>query len=301
VRSVVICNPLAGKQDGERNLQLAIDVLERAGWSVCVHRTEAAGHATTLARQAVTEGVDTVLVAGGDGTLNEVIQALVGTETAVGTLPFGTVNVWARELGMPLQPVDAARAIVGGHTVRIDLGMVNNRYFLLMAGIGFDGEAVSRAATFTRYKRHFGILPYIAAGLITAFRFPGADVELRYDGLIRRMQALQIVAGNTRLYGGAFRFTPRAVATDGLLDVCVVKGHGPLAVLRQSLPILLSGTIARVDVEMLRVRELTVRTDRVLAMQVDGEWAGTTPVDFRVAPRSLTVIVPHGFTSDLIA
>lgn len=283
------------------HLTEVIHVLERHGWNVDVQRSRGPGDATRIARGAVEAGHDAAIVAGGDGTLNEAVQALAGTSTALGFLPYGTVNVWAREIGLPLSPRDAALALISGRTETLDLGIANDRYFLLMAGIGFDGEVVRRARRVERYKQRFGILPYVAVSLATATRYRGVDVELRYDGVIRRVQALMLVLGNTRLYGGRFRFTPNAVATDGWLDLCIVKGRGPLALARQSLPLLIQGSTAFSDVETLRVRELIVRGNRSAPLQLDGELVGSTPAHFRVAPRALRVIVPSDFDSELIA
>jgi YegS/Rv2252/BmrU family lipid kinase len=253
-----------------------------------------------MAREAARRS-ELVVVAGGDGTLNEAAQALAGTDTALGYLPYGTVNIWARELGIPLTAEGAARALVDGRLESVDLGMANDRYFLLMAGIGFDGEVVRRTERIQHHKHQFGALPYVAASLSTVLFYRGTDVELRYDGLIRRVQALMLVAGNTRLYGGYFRFTPHAVANDGWLDLCIVKGKGPLALVRQGLPFLLFRSVAHSDVELLRVREISVQTDVPAPYQVDGELAGTTPIQFSVAPRALKVIVPKDFASPLIA
>lgn len=301
MNAVLICNPNAGRRIASDGVGAAVDVLRDAGWTVSVHLTAGAGDATRLAQEAVDAGVEAVLVAGGDGTLNEAVQAVAGTDTALGYLPFGTVNIWARELGVPLHGAGAARAIAGGRIEQVDLGTVNGRYFLLMAGAGFDSEVVRRARTLERHKGRFGVLPYVAAGLTTLPVYRGADFELRYDGVIRRVQALMLVVGNTRLYGGRFYFTPGAVANDGLLDVCVIKGHGSLAMVRQSLPLLVSGTVRLADVELLRVRNLTVTADIPMAIQTDGELAESLPATFGVAPRALRVIVPADFASDLIA
>jgi diacylglycerol kinase family enzyme len=141
----------------------------------------------------------------------------------------------------------------------------------------------------------------VAVGLSTVPLYRARDVELRYDGVIRRIQALMIVVGNTRLYAGRFQLTPHAVANDGWLDLCIVKGKGPLSTVRQSFPVLISGSISRSDVELIRVRNLIVQTDAPLPIQVDGELAGTTPVHFGIEPRALRVIIPQGFRSSLIA
>jgi diacylglycerol kinase (ATP) len=300
VRATLIVNPRAGRGADKSALLPAIDVLHDAGWLLTVCETTVAGHAESLAREAVEQEVDTVLVAGGDGTLNEVVQALAGTQTALAYLPTGTVNVWARELGLPLDPVLAARAIVAGRRESIDLGRALNRYFLLMASVGFDAEVLRRARRLERHKQRFGVLPYVLAGLATAPIYRGTDVELRYDGVIRRVQALMIIVANTRLYGGRFRFTPNAVANDGWLDLCIVKGRGPVALARQSVPLLLLSSSKHADVEVRRVRNLSISAPVALPWQVDGEMIGSTPLHISIAPRALTAIVPTG-TSNLIA
>lgn len=301
MRGVIICNPRAGRRGNEESITSAVDVLEDGGWDISVHYSQKPGDATELAHTAAEDGLDAVLVAGGDGTLNEAIQGLAGTETALGYLPFGTVNIWAREIGLPLDPVAAARSILAGRHERIDLGYANDRAFLLMAGVGLDGEVVRRARSVEQYKQRFGVLPYVAVGLSTVPLYRGADVELRYDGIIRRVQALMLVVGNSRLYAGRFRLTPQAVMNDGWLDLCIVKGKGPLAVVRQSVPLLLSRSVTRADVELRRVRDLSVVSKNPLPYQVDGELAGVTPVHFSIRPRALRVIVPGAFASSLIA
>jgi YegS/Rv2252/BmrU family lipid kinase len=299
MKATVISNPHAGRHIGD-GVPAALAVLERAGWSVELRETSGPGDASALARQAVEEGRDVVLVAGGDGTINEAVQAVAGSETALGSLPYGTVNVWARELELPLQAEQAARALVAGRIEPIDLGVAGDRYFLLMAGIGFDGAIVRKARAIERYKNRFGVLPYVASGLTTAPFYRGADFELRYDGIIRRVQAHMLVVGNTRLYGGRFRITPKAVANDGWLDLCIIKGRGPLSLARQSLPLLLSGSIKFSDVEMLRVRDIMIDADVSQPLQLDGELGGETPAQIRVAPKALRAIIPSTFEAGLI-
>jgi YegS/Rv2252/BmrU family lipid kinase len=301
MRADIICNPAAGRRGQEDSITEAAFILERGGWEINVINSDGPGHVSELAGAAARRGMDAVLVAGGDGSLNEAIQGLVGTDTALGYLPFGTVNIWAREIGLPRDPAGAARALLTGRDERIDLGCADDRAFLLMAGLGLDGEVVRRAQSFERHKQRFGVLPYVAVSLSTVPLYRGADIELRYDGVIRRVQAMMLVVGNSRLYAGYLRLTPQAVMNDGRLDVCIVKGRGPLALVRQSLPLLLSRTVARNDVELLRVRELTVMSDEPVPYQIDGELAGTTPVHFSVQPRALRVIVPKELAPGLIA
>src|SRR5438876_2530835 len=139
--AVVIVNPASGSYfHYARQIEETLVHLRRSGWSVELRLTNEASETRQQAREAVARQVNVVIAAGGDGTINEIIQELAGSETALGVIPGGTVNVWAREVGIP-QEIAAARAIlVNGQTRRIDLGRVDGRYFLLMAGIGMDGE-----------------------------------------------------------------------------------------------------------------------------------------------------------------
>jgi YegS/Rv2252/BmrU family lipid kinase len=301
MNATVVFNPNAGRGISNEAVHRVTAILEDAGWAVDTAMTCAPGDATRLARAAVEAGAGAVLAAGGDGTVNEVVQALAGTQTALGYLPFGTVNVWARELGIPLLAEDAARALLEGRIETVDLGRANERYFLLMAGLGFDAEVVRRAEALERYKARTGILPYVAASMSAAVLYRGFDVELRYEDVIQRVEALMLVVGNTRLYGGRYYFTPRAVANDGWLDVCIVKGKGPLRLARQSLPLLVSGSVAYSDVEAIRVRDLIIRSDTPIPYQLDGELTGATPLHIRVAPHALRVIVPSDASTELIA
>ena len=144
----MIANPTSGSYvHHAHQLEENIAFLRQQQWQVDLRLTEEAGDATRLAREAAAEHSDVVIAAGGDGTINEVIQGLAGTETALGVLPLGTVNVWACEMAIPLDGTGAVDVLVHGKIRCIDLGRMNERYFLLMAGIGLDGEVTSAVET----------------------------------------------------------------------------------------------------------------------------------------------------------
>src|SRR5438552_13501911 len=139
--ALIIANPASGSYPfHERQVTESLAYLRRAGWSIELRLTGGAGEACQLAREAVARKVDVVIAAGGDGTINEIIQELAGSETALGVLPSGTVNVWAREVGIPLDNNGARDVLLHGQIKRVDLGNASERYFLLMVGIGLDGE-----------------------------------------------------------------------------------------------------------------------------------------------------------------
>src|SRR5579884_357386 len=232
--AVLIANPTSGGYIYHaQQLKDTVTFLRAQGWQVDLKLTQAAGDARRLAQEAVDQRVAMVVVAGGDGTINEVIQELAGSETALGVLPGGTVNVWARETGIPLNDISKARDILlHGATRCINLGKVDDRYFLLMATIGFDAE-VTHAVEHKPIKR-FGVLGYILMGTWLGIGYPNFLAFLQEKKRVKRMHALQIVFGNTQLYAGAIEFTWQAKCDDGLLDICVVRSQnllGRIAVL----------------------------------------------------------------------
>jgi diacylglycerol kinase (ATP) len=297
VSALLIVNPRAGLFARPHAARSVVRALAELGWDVRVRETAARGDATALAREAVAAGLDAVVVAGGDGTINEAIQSLAGTPTALGALPLGTVNVWVRELGLALDPVEAARQLARGGVRRIDLGRANGRYFLLMAGLGVDAEAV--AAAEGAPKRRFGPLALVAAGLLAALRATGSRLLLRADGRSRRMRAALVTVGNTRLFGGTVQITRHATAADGWLDACFFPGRTLPGKLRHLALVLLGRHDADPEVEYVRVRELLIAARPPLPLQVDGEAHGSTPVRIAVEPGALRVLVGPGTAASL--
>src|SRR5579884_2528085 len=179
--AVLIANPTSGGYIYHaQQLKDTVTFLRAQGWQVDLKLTQAAGDARRLAQEAVDQRVAMVVVAGGDGTINEVIQALAGSETALGVLPGGTVNVWAREVGIPLDIAGAREVLIHGQIRSIDLGRVNERYFLLMAGIGLDGE-VTHAIERQPVKR-LGLIAYLFVGAWLGLGYPAFRALLQVDG-----------------------------------------------------------------------------------------------------------------------
>ena len=270
---------------------------------MALHQTTGPGDATKFARAAVEDGADVVVVAGGDGTVNEALQGLAGQRrTALAVLPGGTVNVWATELGADKHEADIARRIASGKRHVVDLGKVNGRYFLMMASVGFDAEAnaaVDESGLLKRVKSRVGPVAYGLAAMLTLGRFTPRRVALYVDGKPIRRRLLMLVIGNTRLYGGVAEITYRARADDGLLDVCLLAGRGPLDLVKRGWSVLRRRHAADPAIDYRRARHVVLDTPEPLHIQADGEDIGTTPASFTVVPDALEVIVlsetPPGF------
>ncbi|HEY8476232.1 MAG TPA: diacylglycerol kinase family protein, partial [Chloroflexota bacterium] len=237
-RALIIYNPAAGQRDRRADVQAVMHFLMDRGWDVALDTTSGRGTATALAARAVDDGRNVVLVAGGDGTLNEAIQALAHTDVALGVLPSGTGNVWAKELRLPEDnALAAARLLADGVIRSMDLGLAGQRYFMLMAGVGFDAE-VTRAVE-AKLKRRLGVLAFILTGVPTALQLPGARATIAVDGRRFRRRLILLVVGNTRVWGGGFQITDVARADDGLLDACLFEGRGLFAKARHFLSVIL--------------------------------------------------------------
>lgn len=299
--AVIIANPTSGSFPHHRHThQDTLAFLKAHGWQVELWLTRAPGDARALARCAVEQQISMVIVAGGDGTINEVIQGLAGSETALGVLPTGTVNVWAREMGIPLDLAKAREILVHGQTRRIDLGRVNERYFLLMVGIGFDGE-VTQAVERKPLKR-LGVLGYALAALWFGTGYLGFPLTIRADDAEPvRTRALQVIVGNTQLYAGAFKFTWLARCDDGLLDLCVFHKRGPLGRLVVLFDFALRREQRRLWVRYNTCKTITIETRDPVAIQVDGDPAGYTPATFAIAPGALKVVVPQEAPAEIFS
>lgn len=299
MRTMLVFNPYAGQAETlERELSAAAEVWREQGWSVTLEPTLAAGDGRRLARQAAEGGFDLVVAAGGDGTINEVINGLAGTRTALAPLPLGTMNVWARELRLPMQPRAAAEAVLAWRPRPIDLGRANERYFLLMAGIGFD--AAITAGIRPDEKRRLGALAYVLRGIKQTLRVRGARARLVIDGKPTSGRVLMVVIGNSQLYGGLVKITPRAIIDDGMLDVAVFKGDNGLSAVRRLIAILRRRYSADPEIAYYRARSVQITARPHLPVQVDGDPIGATPMTFAIAPGALQALLPAHLPDDLV-
>jgi diacylglycerol kinase (ATP) len=302
---IIIANPTSGSYKREKQqIEETVTYLQNDGWDVELKLTENQGDGRKFTKEAVKQGLDIVVAVGGDGTINEIIQELAGSQTALGVLPSGTVNVWARETGIPLENAGAREILLKGQIRSIDLGRVNDRYFLLMSTIGFDAE-VTHAVEKKPIKR-LGIFGYIALGTWLGIGYPNFQVVLQLGKRTRRIQVLQVVIGNTQLYAGTIKFTWQAKFDDGILDVCVVRS----TTLLQRFGILFDFLLRRPQRQQWVRYEtadlVKVHTKDPVAIQVDGDPAGYTrgsgePTTFAIAHKALKVIVPQELPEQLFS
>ena len=304
MKAQVILNPNAGQRDRRHELKAAMAYLEDHGWQLTLKETHGPEEATTYARQAVAEGYDVAVAAGGDGTVSEVANGLAGSEVALGMFPIGTTNVWALQMGIPpLWPLrqhsllEAAKVLAEGHIRRVDLGQVNGRYFLLWAGVGLDAKITEEVEP--EAKKRLGALAFVIAGIMVAKEFAGTKVQVTIDGCEVKRRAILIVASNAQLYAGIMRLAAQARLDDGLLDVLIFKGQGFPATLRHLFSVLTNRHLRDPQVEYYQARRVKIISAKPLSVHADDEPFTTTPVEIGVVPGALRVVVPQALPPGL--
>ena len=292
---VLIFNPNAGHKLGltvtESGGEAAQAALRGAGIAFEPRPTERPGHATELARQAVREGRELVIAAGGDGTVGEVAQALAGTEAVLAVMPLGSVMNTARTLCIPRDLNAAAGAMLDGNVLAMDLGRVGNTYFLEGSGVGLDAGLFGYFDRLESGARLRGVL----RGAIRFLRRLGTPLlHLEIDGRPLAVRAPMVAVANSPFIGAAYTIAPDAKIDDGLLDVVVFREASVLRVLLHLLSV--AGARRRPlppDIQAFQARSvrITTRRRRPLPIHADGTPIGATPASFEVVPAALRVIV----------
>jgi diacylglycerol kinase (ATP) len=292
MNALVIINPVSG---GRRSLEprlreaAARRALERAGVDDGrVVLTERAGHGRELARAAVEEGRDLVVAWGGDGTINEVATALVGTASALGIVRAGSGNGFARELGVPRNPEAALAAALGGREHAIDTGEIDGRLFLNVAGIGFDAAMAVQFNALGTERR--GPARYTAAVVRHVLGYRAAEYEVQLDGERTSGRSLLLAIANLPQYGSNAVIAPQAVPFDGRLDLVSIADRGAMSRVGL-LPRLFDRSIQKAaGISCATAAELVVTSSTPMVCHVDGEpFEGGTRVEARVRPGSLRV------------
>lgn len=284
----IVLNPEARTS---RKLGVAAHIHEVAPGAL-VRLTEGPGHAEALAREAVALGFQTIVAGGGDGTVNEVLRGIAGADVRLGVLPLGTMNVFARELRLPLDWEAAWRTIARGGERRVDLGRANHMPMAQLAGVGFDAAAIARVHS--ALKRRLGPAAYVWAGLQELLQ-PMPQLKITAEGQ-PPMHGVWVLLGTGRYYGGPFPVFPRARNGEGLLNVVVVRDLN-MKCLLSGLFTLPWGWHTRLkEISYFQTRSLRVERSPGAGgnprLELDGELRGHAPVEFGIERNALRVAAP---------
>ncbi|MEV7429298.1 MULTISPECIES: diacylglycerol kinase [unclassified Nocardioides] len=283
----LLTNPSAGKGRGARHRTAALGRFRDAGLSVRDLVGRDADEARDLAHAAVADGVEAVVVCGGDGMTHLAVQVLAGTGVPLGLVPAGTGNDVARSLDLPrTDPLAAADRVLAGRTRTIDLARSGSRYFVSVLAAGFDAIVNERANAMTWPR---GQMRYNLATLAELRVFEPLPYTIEVDGHRIRTDAMLVAVGNGPSFGGGLRITEGALLDDGMLDVVIIKPLSKAGLVR-AYPRLFAGTHTRLpQYEHHRARRVTVAAPGIVSY-ADGERFGPLPLTVESAPGALTVL-----------
>lgn len=280
-----------GSRAEHEGLRKAVTKLRARGHIVDVRVTWELGDATRFATEAAKVSPRAVVAAGGDGTVNEVLNGLAGSEVPLGIIPLGTANDFAKQARIPENPEAALALILRREPVRIDTASLNGRYFLNVssAGVGALVTALVSPAT----KSRFGSLAYVLSSMRNLARLRSYRATFQAPGFHFQGGFLVLAVGNARLTGGGTALTPDASVTDGLLDVCVVEAMPRMEFARMGLA-LRRGTHMDVEgVHYVKVPSLLVEAERPLPANVDGEFAQYLRLEYKAHRLALRAFLPR--------
>ena len=286
----LIVNPTSGRGRGARIAEQASRFLQNLGLTNEVMRSCSPEEPTELARLAVREGCPLVIGVGGDGLIHQIANVLVHTDTALGVIPAGVGNDFARGVGIPLDLEGACRTIAQGVPRKIDVGQVDDRYFCSVAVLGFGAEINRRANQLRRFRVS---ALYSLLTITTALSYKPLKFTVTYSGQDRRCFSWMIAVGNTWSSGRGMALVPSARPNDGLLDACVINGMGKWELLLSAFPRVFKGRhVYHTGVDTLRGREIIIDADSPCDVYADGERIGTLPVILKAVPQALKVLLP---------
>lgn len=300
MRIALILNPVAGTaltarpQLPKDTLEaLLLEILSNQGIAPEIYYTTPEDPGQEIARRLANEGVDMVVAVGGDGTIHEVASGLIGSTSVLGIIPAGTMNNVARSLGIPDELEGACAVLINGEARLIDVGCLNGRTFLEVAGVGFEAALFPAASNLT--SRGFrSTLWGAVSGLYTLFRFRAPHVQISFDNeKPRTYRALQVTICNAPYYGPRLRVASGIFMDDGWLDAVLYTDFSKKEYIRHAISISQGRRPFTPKVLHRRTRALHIKTDEPVEIQADGVAHGHTPVQITIVPHALNVQVPQ--------
>nr|WP_256761777.1 diacylglycerol kinase [Cohnella sp. WQ 127256] len=293
IRARLIYNPISGREEVKRRLPSILQRLERSGIETSCHATESKGDAIRAASQAAERGFDMVISAGGDGTLNEVVHGLSEHENrpALGILPLGTTNDFARAHGIPKKWEDACDLITKRYTTPVDVGCANDKYFINIAGGGSLTELTYEVPS--KLKTMVGQLAYYMKGLEKIAHLNPTQMKITAEGVGEFDEEFMLfLIANSNSVGGFDRLAPNASTNDGVFDVLALRKCNLGEFIRIATMVMRGESVAN-DPHFIHFRSsrIVVESDRRVQLNLDGEFGGTLPCVFNMLPSHLQVIV----------
>ncbi len=307
-RATLIYNPNAGFDDWQRHVEDVAAFWRARGWAIELANTRFPGHATELAAAAAAAGHSLVLTAGGDGTIHEAANGLIGTDAILVPLPAGTTNCLTRDLGLPKPDdgnpdwlVDASRRLLAGQVHTMDVGQCSNgQHWLLWAGVGIESAIVRFVEPRSPMLKRLGLAGYFAKATPAFLTYFGGHTRVTVDDQTIEGDLISVTICNSRLFaGGLYNLNPHGILDDGLVEVWILPGRFPTRMLWHSLFLLTHTHERRPDIFCLQGRHVIIETVRPQAYHLDGELNYATPITCTLLPSAIRILAPDTAPADL--
>ncbi|WP_047979595.1 diacylglycerol kinase [Ornithinibacillus contaminans] len=294
-RARIIYNPTSGREAFKKELPTVLEKFEKAGYETSAHATTGEGDAIEAARTAVERKYDIVIAAGGDGTINEVINGLAEQDyrPKLGVIPVGTTNDFARALTIPRDIQKAVDVIVADHSMLLDIGKVNEQYFINIAGGGKLTELTYDVPS--KLKTMIGQLAYYAKGIEMLPSLKPAQVKIEYDGNVIEEDIMLFLISNTNSVGGFEKLAPDACLDDGYFDLLILRKTNLAEFIRIVSLALRGAHLEDKHVIYAKAREIKVTPLDKMQLNIDGEYGGLLPGDFRNLQQHIEFFVPESY------
>jgi diacylglycerol kinase (ATP) len=291
LKTLFIVNPIAGRN---KSLEIWNSIKPHIKHSFNYALTIAPGDAMSIAANAKNQGFTRVVAVGGDGTVCEVANGIVGTDIELGIIPAGTGNDFVKTLKIPQLPIEALAVIENGHIDTVDIGKHEKGYFINVAGVGFDAEVVN--TTNVDLKFLTGSFAYITSVIWNLIRYSSREASIEIDGKVFQRKLWLVAIANGQYFGGGMRISPDAKVDDGLFDICMVNDMSRLEILKFLPRVFSGGHKNHRAFEVLRGKHIKIEFNTPTMTQADGEVLGYNSTNFSIIPKALKVI-RNNFTS----
>lgn len=288
-----IINPVAGKSRTLKFIPEIEKIFSNRSEQYFIEITQYSGHAIEIARKFSQENNYRIYSVGGDGTLNEVLNGMVGSSSSLAVIPGGSGNDFIKSLRSDLSMKDLLARTIDGKVELLDLAKVNDRYFINIASVGFDAEVVHSAMRLKKFPFLTGKMAYLTGVITALLKGNTYGMELWIDGKYIKRKCLLLTVSNGRYYGGGMMPTPHAMLNDGNLDICLIEKVSRLKLL-MLLPRFIKGKHESLkEVSFYSAQKVEIRFDKPAALNYDGEVDRVKEVIFEVIPKGISVVIPR--------
>lgn len=292
MKHIFIINPMAGKGKATELLPVIEDYFKDKSEEYRIRVTDYPGHATEIAREYSSIEECRIYSVGGDGTVNEVVNGIAGTQSSLGVIPAGSGNDFIRSIANPSDIQDFTIRTINGEDKYIDLAKANDKYFINISSIGFDADVVFNADKFKKVPGITGSMAYVISIIYTVLKKKISKIKVHIDDREMKLNILLAAIANGRFYGGGMLAAPEAKIDDGLFDICLITEASRFQILRL-FPKYIRGEHGQLkEVQFLRGKKVKIESSEELRLNIDGEIYPSFNIEFEIIEKGIKVIIP---------